>query len=203
MSTFALGKSETCTVSVRRAPDINDKHYFLRASPTDKFALGNSSKGLIDRSNLVGETGRWWAKGSKSETCNVSQKSPSAHADCSSQVPPKFLPSFSHFSADENRRRKERTKEQWGRCFCTGAWRCVLKGLGFSSSKRPEKEGQIEATLTIKVLASIQNNQIDESGLSVRVTLTLKKGKRKKGAQMRTPKRILGRVGWVSFRKLI
>ena len=55
---FALGNSETCTVSVRRAPDINDKHYFLRASPTDKFALGNSSKGLIDRSNLVGETGR-------------------------------------------------------------------------------------------------------------------------------------------------
>ena len=124
---FALGNSETCTVSVRRAPDINDKHYFLRASPTDKFALGNSSKGLIDRSNLVGETGRWWAKGSKSETGTVSQKSPSAHADCASQVPPKFLPCSSHFSADENRRRKERTKEQWGRHFCTEAWRCVLK----------------------------------------------------------------------------
>ena len=129
---FALGNSETCTVSVRRAPDINDKHYFLRASPTDKFALG------------------------KSETCTVSQKSPSAHAECSSHVPPMFLPSSSHFSADENRRRKERTKEQWGRCFCTGAWRCVLKGLGFSSSKRPEKEGQIVATITIRVLASMQ-----------------------------------------------
>ena len=87
-------KSETGTVSVRRAPDKNDKPYFLRANPTDKFALENSSKGLIDRSNLVGETGRWWAKGSKSETCNVSQKSPSAHADCSSHVPPKFLPFF-------------------------------------------------------------------------------------------------------------
>ena len=37
---FALGNQETGTVSVRRAPDKNDKPYFLRASPTDKFALG-------------------------------------------------------------------------------------------------------------------------------------------------------------------
>ena len=35
---FALGNQETGTVSVRRAPDKNDKPYFLRASPTDKLA---------------------------------------------------------------------------------------------------------------------------------------------------------------------
>ena len=29
------------------------------------FPSANLSVGLIDRSNLVGETGRWWAKGSK------------------------------------------------------------------------------------------------------------------------------------------
>ena len=37
-------KSETGTVSVRRAPDKNDKPYFLRASPTDKFALENQRR---------------------------------------------------------------------------------------------------------------------------------------------------------------
>ena len=34
-------KSETGTVFVRRAPDKNDKFYFLRASPTDKLAPKN------------------------------------------------------------------------------------------------------------------------------------------------------------------
>ena len=52
------------------------------------------------------------------------------------------------------------------------------------------------ATLTIKVLASIQNNQIDESGLSVRVTLTLQKGKKKKGCADAHPEKDI-RKGWL------
>ena len=143
--------------------------FFLHASPTYKLALENIKKPV-----------RTWGM----------------FLPCSSHVPPMFLPSSSHFSADENRRRKERTKEQWGRCFCTGAWRCVLKGLGFSPSKRPEKEGQIVATITIRVLASIRNNQIDESGLSVRVTLTLQKRKKKKGCASAHPEKDI-RKGWL------
>ena len=45
-------KSETGTVSVRRAPDKNDKPYFLRASPTDKFALINQKHPMLTLSMM-------------------------------------------------------------------------------------------------------------------------------------------------------
>ena len=57
--TFALGNQKTGTAFEHRfALLITDTPYFLRASPSDEFALGNLSKGLTDWSNLVGKAGR-------------------------------------------------------------------------------------------------------------------------------------------------
>lgn len=52
------------------------------------------------------------------------------------------------------------------------------------------------ATITIRVLASMQKNQIDESGLSVRVTLPLQKRKKKKGCASAHPEKDI-RNGWL------